>query len=119
MKCYKGLITIFNYVNAATTSNVMVLDFQLDDLTDFPNSPQELERISYLNKIYKDALFVKGLTTVPVVDKLLPDMQNHSPTYLFDQIEYVAEIAAINGADYVLLGVVLKPTFFPLSENFT
>lgn len=69
MKCYKGLITIFNYVNAATTSNVMVLDFQLDDLTDLPNSPQELERISYLNKIYKDALFVKGVTTVPVADK--------------------------------------------------
>lgn len=52
----------------------MVLDFQLDDLTDLPNSPQESERISYLNKIYKDALFVKGVTTVPVADKLLADM---------------------------------------------
>lgn len=44
-----------DHANAATTPKVMVLDFQLNDLTDIPNAPEELERISYLTKIYKES----------------------------------------------------------------
>lgn len=89
----------------------MVLDFQLNDLTDLPNAPQELERIGYLTKIYKEVLVKQGVNIVSVADKLKVDIQNQSPTYLFDQIEYVADVAAESGADYVLIGVALKPTY--------
>ena len=102
---------VINQANAAAPSTVMVLDFQLNDLTDLPNAPQELERIRYLTKVYKEVLVTQGINIVPVANKLKADMQNQSATYLFDQIEYVAEVAAESGADYVLIGVALKPTY--------
>lgn len=101
----------FHHVNAATTSKVMVLDFQLNDLTDIPNASEELERISYLTMKYKESLEAQGVNIVPVADKLKTDIQNQSPTYLFDHIKYVAEVAADSGADYALIGVALKPTY--------
>ena len=100
-----------NQANAAAPSTVMVLDFQLNDLTDLPNAPQELERISYLTKVFKEILVKQGVNIVPVANKLMADMQNQSATYLFDHIEYVAGVAAESGADYVLIGVALKPTY--------
>ena len=102
---------VINQANAAAPSKVMVLDFQLNDLTDLPNAPQELERISYLTKVFKEVLVKQGVNIVPVANKLMADMQNQSATYLFDQIEYVADVAAESGADYVLIGVALKPTY--------
>ncbi|WP_052185136.1 DUF2380 domain-containing protein [Methylotenera versatilis] len=105
------IFPVLNYANAAASSKVMVLDFQLNDLTDLPNAPQELERISYLTKTYKEVLEKKGVNIVPVADKLKADIQNQSPTYLFDQIEYVAEVATESGADYALINVALKPTY--------
>lgn len=105
------IFPVLNLANAATPSKVMVLDFQLNDLTDLPNAPEELERISYLTKTYKEVLAKQGVNIVPVADKLKADIKNQSPTYLFDQIEYVAEVANESGADYVLIGVALKPTY--------
>ena len=102
---------VINQANAAAPSTVMVLDFQLNDLTDLPNAPQELERIGYLTKVFKEILVKQGVNIVPVASKLKADMQNQSATYLFDQIEYVADVAAESGADYVLIGVALKPTY--------
>ena len=102
---------VINQANVAAPSTVMVLDFQLNDLTDLPNAPQELERIRYLTKVYKEVLVKQGVNIVPVANKLKADMQNQSATYLFDQIEYVADVAAESGADYVLIGVALKPTY--------
>lgn len=98
-------------VSAATTSKVMVLDFQLNDLTDLPNAPDELKRISYLSSQYKANLDQQGVTMIPVADKLQQDIRNQSPTYLFDHIEYVADVGAENGADYVIINVALKPTY--------
>jgi len=105
------IFPLMNIANAATTSKVMVLDFQLNDLTDLPNAPQELERISYLTKVYKEILIQQGVNIIPVSDKLKADMESQSATYLFDQIEYVAKVAAESGADYALVGVALKPTY--------
>ena len=104
-------LLVINQANAAASSTVMVLDFQLNDLTDLPNAPQKLERIHYLTKVYKEVLVTQGVNIVPVANKLMADMQNQSATYLFDQIEYVAEVAAESGVDYVLIGVALKPTY--------
>ncbi|MBC7787402.1 MAG: hypothetical protein H7Z18_08190 [Methylophilaceae bacterium] len=46
-----------------------------------------------------------------MAEKLKLDIQNQSPSYLLDQIEYVADLAAERAADYVLIGVALKPIY--------
>lgn len=89
----------------------MVLDFQLNDMTDLPNAPEELERICHLTKIYKQALAKNGVHIVPTNDQLKSTLAAQSPTYLFDNVEHAAKQAAGSGADYLLIGVALKPTY--------
>lgn len=105
------VLPLQNLAVADTPAKVMVLDFQLNDLTDIPNAHLELERIKLLSSTYKHNLNKLGVNIVPVADKLKIDMDTMSPTYLFDHIEYLADIAAENGADYALVGVAFKPTY--------
>ncbi|CAG0997280.1 hypothetical protein MTYP_02636 [Methylophilaceae bacterium] len=92
-------------------AKVMVLDFQLNDLTDLPNAPQELERIAYLSSTYKQKLADNGVEVVPVNERLKADVAVQSATYLFDNVPYAAKQAEGSGADYLLIGVALKPTY--------
>ncbi len=96
---------------AKAGSKVMVLDFQLNDLTDLPNAPEELTRIAYLTSTFKQKLVDNGVEIVPVNDQLKAELLNQSPTYLFDRADLAAKMAEGSGADYLLIGVALKPTY--------
>jgi hypothetical protein len=102
----------YSQANASESlPKVMVLDFQLNDMTGLPNAPEELERIRYLTSTYKQKLVENGLELIPVNDKLQAVIKNQSVTYLFDNVETAAELAADSGADYLLINVALKPTY--------
>lgn len=107
--CMAGLVAASAF--AEPIAKVMVLDFQLNDMTDLPNAPEELERIAYLSSTYKQKLADNGVDIVPVNDKLKADIAGQSATYLFDHIPYAAKQAEGSGADYLLIGVALKPTY--------
>ncbi len=96
---------------AEAGSKVMVLDFQLNDLTDLPNAPEELTRIAYLTSSFKQKLVDNGIEIVPVNDQLKAELSSQSPTYLFDRAGLAAKMAEGSGADYLLIGVALKPTY--------
>ncbi len=97
----------------ATTSigKVMVLDFPLNDLTDLPNPPEELARIAYFNVAFKQKLVDDGVELVPVNDKIKAISATQSATYLFDHTDIAASLAEGSGADYILIGVAMKPTY--------
>ncbi len=97
----------------ATTflGKVMVLDFPLQDLTDLPNAPQELARIDYFNVAFKQKLAADGVEIVPVNDKIKAIAAAQSSTYLFDHTDIAADLAENSGADYILIGVAMKPTY--------
>ena len=113
----KLLITIYLFglfsssAFAETKLKVIVLDFQLNDLTDLPNAPEELARIAYLSATYKQQLLTMGVEVLPANDKLDSYLTTQSATYLFDNVEHAAILAAGSGADYLLIGVALKPTY--------
>ena len=96
---------------AEQNAKVMVLDFQLNDLTDLPNAPEELARIAYLSSTFKQKLVDSGVTLVPVSDQLNAELSQQSATYLFDRVEHAAKLAESSGADYLLIAVALKPTY--------
>ena len=96
---------------AGPSAKVMVLDFQLNDLTDLPNAPEELARIEYLSSTFKQKLVDDGVEIVPVNDQLKAVLLAQSPTYLFDHVELAAKLAEGSGADYLFIGVALKPTY--------
>lgn len=96
---------------AGPGAKVMVLDFQLNDLTDLPNAPEELARIEYLSSTFKQRLVDNGVEIVPVNNQLKTELSGQSPTYLFDRVEHAAKAAEGSGADYLIIGVALKPTY--------
>lgn len=96
---------------AGKDAKVMVLDFQLNDLTDLPNAPEELARIAYLSATFKQKLVDNGVALVPVNDRLKAELSANSPTYLFDRVEHAAKLAEGSGADYLIIAVALKPTY--------
>lgn len=98
-------------VMAGPIAKVMVLDYQLNDMTGLPDAPEELERIAYLSSIYKQRLADNGVELVPVNEALQIAMESESATYLFDNVPKAAQLAEGSGADYLLIGVALKPTY--------
>ena len=96
---------------SASIGKVMVLDFPLSDLTDLPNPPQELARIAHFNDGFKQKLADNGVQIVPVNDKIKAIAAAQSATYLFDHTDIAASLAESSGADYIIIGVAMKPTY--------
>lgn len=95
----------------ASIGKVMVLDFPLNDLTDLPNPPKELARIAYFNLSFKHKLVDDGAEIVPVNDQIKAIAEAQSATYLFDHTDIAADLAKGSGADYIVIGVAMKPTY--------
>ncbi|MDA1339681.1 MAG: DUF2380 domain-containing protein [Proteobacteria bacterium] len=95
----------------ASIGKVMVLDFPLNDLTDLPNPPKELARIAYFNLSFKQKLVDDGAEIVPVNDQIKAIAEAQSATYLFDHTDIAADLAKGSGADYIVIGVAMKPTY--------
>lgn len=95
----------------APLGKVMVLDFPLHDLTDLPYPPEELARIAHFNVSFKKKLADDGVEIVPVNDKIEAIIAAQSPTYLFDHTDIAASLAEDSGANYIIIGVAMKPTY--------
>ena len=98
-------------VSAGTDAKVMVSDFQLNDLTDLPNAPEELARIAYLSSTFRQKIIEYGIEVVPVNDRLKAELSANSATYFFDHPALAAKLAEGSNADYLVIGVALKPTY--------
>ncbi|MFL9608535.1 DUF2380 domain-containing protein [Methylobacillus sp. Pita2] len=90
---------------------VVVLAFELNDLTNLPNAPEELQRIDLLSTKFKEALKNKGVNVIQEGAKVKSEVEQHSPTYLYDNVETAIELNKETGADYLVIGVALKPTY--------
>lgn len=95
----------------ASLGKVMALDFALNDLTDLPNPPEELARIAHFNLAFKEKLASDGVDIVPVNNKIKSISETQSATYLFDHTDIAASLAEDSGADYIIIGVAMKPTY--------
>lgn len=101
------------YINsfAAESPKVVVLAFELNDMTGIPDAPEEKKRVKLLSETFKNKLIEKGIEIVPPTEKTLLEVANHSPTYLFDNVETAIELNKETNADYILIGVAMKPTY--------
>ena len=97
--------------NKVVLAKVMVVDFPLNDLTDLPNPTDELARTADFNQFFKQRLLDDGVELVPVTDNIKAVTATQSATYLFDHPDIAADLAKDSGADYILIGVAMKPTY--------
>lgn len=90
---------------------VVVMAFELDDMTNLPNAPEELKRIDLLSTQFVEKLKDKGVNVVPQGPTVKSEVEKHSPTYLYDNIETAIDLNQDTGADYLVIGTALKPTY--------
>lgn len=111
LMAFLGLGVMGTAVAVEQSPKVVVLAFQLNDLTNLPNAPEELQRIELLSTKFKESLESRGVNVIPEGAKVKAEVEQHSPTYLYDNVETAIELNKETGADYLVIGVALKPTY--------
>jgi hypothetical protein len=95
----------------AAETRIAVLDFELNDLTLMPRTPEELERTASLGPLLRAALAKKpGYEVVPIqqADRAVADV---AFGYLFEHPDVAAQLGSRFGADWVAVGRLHKPSF--------
>ena len=107
------LISCFSSVISANDklANVMVLNFELKDLTIYDNNQDELERTASLRPLLEQALVEVGQTQIVEFDSREQQQADIGVGYLYDRHDLVAEFGEQNSANWVVVGRVHKPSY--------
>jgi hypothetical protein len=97
--------------SARAETAVAVLDFELNDLTLLPNTPQELARTGSIRPLLEAALEEGGGIRLVSIDPKAKAAADAGFGYLFDHNEAAAQLGREHGADWVLVGRLHKPSF--------
>jgi len=95
---------------AQAQTRVVVLDFELRDMTLAPGIPSELERTAAIKPMLDTQLVTAGYQIQPVTSNLQAELDG-GVGYLFDHPDVAAQLARVTQADYVLVGRLHKPSF--------
>ena len=105
-----GLLTANLLPAAQAQSTLAVLDFELNDLTLLPNTDAERERTASLRPMLEQELRDAGDVRVVEIDPAAIGEADAAFGYLFEHPEVVARLGAANGADWVVVGRLHKPS---------
>jgi len=105
-----SLLVLFSFPAFAGT-RIAVLDFELNDLTLMPRTPEELERTASVAALLREALTKKGGYELVAIDSDSQNEADGSFGYLFDHPHVAAELGRRFGVDWVAVGRVHKPSF--------
>ena len=98
-------------MSTGITANVMVLDFELKDLTIYENNTEELERTKKFKPLLEHALVDEGeldIVSFNIEDQRIADVGRG---YLYDHHDLVAKLGSENAARWVVVGRVHKPSY--------
>ena len=94
----------------AGIKKIMVVEFELRDVSPLPNVKQEIERTALIDKVIKKTLVEHDYNIVPACDALKKTYAQGNG-YLYDRPEVAGKIGGECGADFVLMGQTWKPSF--------
>ena len=89
---------------------IMVVDFELRDVSPIPNVTQEVERTALIDSVIRKTLSANGYQLIPACNELKKASEQGN-SYLYDRPEVAGEIGGRCGADFVLMGQTWKPSF--------
>lgn len=92
-------------------TRIAVLDFELNDITSMPNTPDELRRTATIRPLLEQAIDQTGDYEIIHIDVDRQAAENAGLGYLFKFHEKAAELARQSGADWVVVGQHSKPSF--------
>ncbi len=105
-----GLLLLFSFPVFADT-RIAVLDFDLNDLTLLPRTPEELERTASVAPLLRAALAKKGGYELVTIDPEMQAKADVSFGYLFEHLDVAADLGRRFEVDWIAVGRVHKPSF--------
>jgi hypothetical protein len=90
---------------------IAVLNFELNDITSLPNTPQEQRRTASFRPLLEQALSQAGDYDIISIDAADQAAANSGFGYLFRFPELAAKLGRQFGADWVIVGQHSKPSF--------
>lgn len=105
-----GLLLLLSFPVSADT-RVAVLNFDLNDLTLLPRTPEELERTASVAPLLRAALAKKYGYELVSIDPAMQAETDVSFGYLFKRPELASELGRRVQVDWVAVGRVHKPSF--------
>ena len=112
IRAYTLIVMLVAFMYASLSqANVMVLDFELKDLTIYEDNLQELERTKKFKPLLEQALVdvaKRSIVNFEIADQLEADI---GKGYLYDHHDLVAALGQENGAKWVVVGRVHKPSY--------
>ena len=116
LRAFIILLCYLLFVNFAIANDdyikkvIMVVNFELRDVSPLPNVIQEQERTKVVENTIKKILAENNYTIVSACAEL-QEANEQGLGYLYDRPEVAAKIGNHCEADYVLLGQTWKPSF--------
>ena len=98
-------------VQTAAATGIVVLDFELRNLTPIPDSAEDLQRAASIRQMLISALQNKVDVRVVTVDPAAARAADAAVGYLFDHSDAAAQLGLAHGADWILVGRLHKPSF--------
>jgi len=92
----------------ATASEVLVLEFELNDLTLYPKVEQERARVASLRPLLVEDLAAMGALELAALPAAAAEEAAKGEGYLFDRPELTARLGREAGADWVVTGRLHK-----------
>lgn len=104
------LVSTALFATSDQPAKIMVVNFELRDVSPLPNTAQEVERTEHIDTVIRNTLESAGYTLMQPCEELVKASQQ-GLGYLFDRPEVAGKIGRECGADYVLMGQTWKPSF--------
>ncbi len=95
---------------SAAMKKIMVVDFELRDVSPIPNVAQEVERTALIDSVIRKELASNGYELMPACAEL-KKASDQGNSYLYDRPEIAGKLGGDCGADYVYMGQTWKPSF--------
>lgn len=96
---------------AAADTRIAILEFEVKDLTLYPQVQEEKDRAASIKPLLQEILETKGGYEFVNIDSEVQQQADKGAGYLFEHHDVVAELGQQVGADLVLVGRVHKASF--------
>ena len=92
-------------------SRIAVLNFELNDITSLPNTPQEQLRTASISPLLEQAISATGNYEIIHINAAAQATANSSFGYLFRFNDLAAKLGEQYGADWIIVSQHSKPSF--------
>jgi Protein of unknown function (DUF2380) len=116
MNQFKLTGIIFSFLMLASSpglaeQRIAILNFELNDITSLPNTPQEKLRTESIQPLLEQAIRKKAYYQIIHINPEAQTAANSSFGYLFRFDELAAKLGEQHGADWIIVGQHSKPSF--------